>query len=111
MTTPHAALLERDVRLPDPAPGPIAAQVAAALVALRPPAPECARCGRVAEGFASIGGERFCHGDAHPRPSCYELAQRERAVLVARLSDIVMPPAPAGWSDIADREWAEGRAP
>lgn len=35
---------------------------------------ECAGCGvKMAEGFAFINDERFCHGD-WPFPSCYELA-------------------------------------
>lgn len=34
----------------------------------------CARCGREAEGFATINNERYCHGDK--KPSCYEEEQR-----------------------------------
>lgn len=33
----------------------------------------CARCGEPAAGFATIGEERYCHGDASP--SCYERQQ------------------------------------
>lgn len=32
---------------------------------------KCVRCGKPAAGFASINGQRFCHGDL-VRPSCYE---------------------------------------
>lgn len=35
----------------------------------------CKRCGMVAVGYARIGDDRYCHGDAD-RPSCYELAIR-----------------------------------
>lgn len=36
----------------------------------------CARCGKPAEGFATIGDDRYCHGDG-PGPTCYMLQQWE----------------------------------
>ena len=30
----------------------------------------CALCGNVAQGFATIDGDRYCHGDDE-RPTCY----------------------------------------
>ncbi len=36
----------------------------------------CAVCGREAKGYAKVGGDRYCHGDANDAyPSCYERAQ------------------------------------
>lgn len=33
----------------------------------------CANCGtNPAHGFATLNGERYCHGDDDPRPTCYE---------------------------------------
>jgi hypothetical protein len=36
----------------------------------------CARCGKQAEGFASIGDKRYCHGDQDGL-TCYMLASSE----------------------------------
>lgn len=36
----------------------------------------CALCGRdPAAGLASIGDERYCHGDEDPEPTCYMRSQ------------------------------------
>ncbi len=36
----------------------------------------CGLCGKdPAEGFASIDGVRYCHGDCDPEPTCYVRAQ------------------------------------
>lgn len=36
----------------------------------------CHWCGRdPAEGLASIGDRRYCHGDHDPEPTCYQMAQ------------------------------------
>ena len=36
----------------------------------------CALCGRdPAAGFATIDGERYCHGDDDPDPTCYMRGQ------------------------------------
>lgn len=40
---------------------------------LNPERDLCALCGDIAEGFASINDERYCHGEQFP--TCYELAQ------------------------------------
>ena len=37
----------------------------------------CARCGKPAEGVATINDDRLCHGEQ--RPSCYELESWVRA--------------------------------
>lgn len=38
---------------------------------------KCAYCGKdPAEGFATIDGVRFCHGDWEPDPTCYMQGQR-----------------------------------
>lgn len=36
--------------------------------------PTCGRCGKPATGFATIGDQRFCHGDHDETPTCYERA-------------------------------------
>ena len=42
----------------------------------REPLPDqCAMCHQPAQGFAMLGGERYCHGDNDPSPTCYERAQ------------------------------------
>ncbi len=36
----------------------------------------CAGCGGEAKGYAKVGDDRYCHGDANDAyPSCYERAQ------------------------------------
>lgn len=48
------------------------------LLASAPSKDACARCGKdPAEGWATINGQRYCHGEE--RPSCYERALWEQA--------------------------------
>jgi hypothetical protein len=39
----------------------------------------CVVCGQRARGFATIAGDRVCHGDDDESPTCYETAQWEVA--------------------------------
>lgn len=41
---------------------------------MRPPA-VCAECGGHATGLATIGSDRYCHGDYDTEPTCYMRAQ------------------------------------
>jgi hypothetical protein len=38
----------------------------------------CARCGNEAAGYATIGEDRYCHGD-NEQPTCYMRASWERS--------------------------------
>lgn len=38
---------------------------------------KCARCGKPAQGYATIGDERYCHGDQE-QPTCYMREQWEQ---------------------------------
>lgn len=38
---------------------------------------KCKRCGKDAEGYATIDEDRYCHGET--KPSCYELTSREQS--------------------------------
>lgn len=35
----------------------------------------CALCKNPATGYATIGDDRYCHGDLDPEPTCYQVAQ------------------------------------
>lgn len=58
----------------------------AELLAENEPIETCARCGKPAEGLATIDDRRYCHGEEIP--SCYDLAQeRVGAEAYARMLD------------------------
>lgn len=34
----------------------------------------CGLCSRPATGHAQLNGQRYCHGDGEPEPTCYQVA-------------------------------------
>jgi hypothetical protein len=64
---------ERRAQFPSP-PGCAQSRRSTGGEAMNAAEPICGRCGRPAEGLASIDGVRYCHGDTNPAWTCYMTA-------------------------------------
>lgn len=54
----------------------------------KPSRQACALCGKdPASGYAGVDGQRYCHGDNDPEPTCYMQAQRQLVGFTFRIGE------------------------